>query len=327
MARMHRSACRAGYPSGSSRAALQQTRTRPAGGGSLLYDYVADRLRHLHHRSRARRGRALPPDSHQPCANPGGEPTANAPGRCPRSPQRPGAVPHRHRHRLPLRAWRGAPPATILRWGGEPAQAPPLPSPTSASRGRCRSGGSKPRAVARAGPRGPTDCVRPWRSARAAARAVRGTVSLTASPSRGRACGPDAGGGGHWGQRRSHGLLVRPLRVPYTTGATAVSFPHFGTPPGPAIESPSANRTSARVGSPGVRTLPRRVRSGRDGSGAHGLPGGHHGYGHDTRARATGRSSWAGQRSRSCQRPAAGAGSRPLAQAHGPCQSSRRWGN
>ncbi len=50
---------RVGYPSDSSRAARQQTRTRPAGGGSLLYDYVADRRRHLRHRFRPQKRRQV----------------------------------------------------------------------------------------------------------------------------------------------------------------------------------------------------------------------------------------------------------------------------
>jgi hypothetical protein len=63
---MHCSARRAGYPSDSSRAERQQTRTRPAGGGPLLYDYAVDRLRHLHQRSRPHCTRAVSPPAHHP---------------------------------------------------------------------------------------------------------------------------------------------------------------------------------------------------------------------------------------------------------------------
>ncbi len=47
IARMHRSARRAGYPSDSSLAERQHPRTRPAGGGPQHYNFAIDRLRHL----------------------------------------------------------------------------------------------------------------------------------------------------------------------------------------------------------------------------------------------------------------------------------------
>jgi hypothetical protein len=105
---LHCSACRAGHPSDCcrGRAARQQTRTRPVGGGPLLYNYAVGRLRHPRHRSRPHCGRAVPPAAHHPGP--------------------------------PLRPGRGAPPATTYRRVRNPP--PPLPPAAAASRGRRRSG-------------------------------------------------------------------------------------------------------------------------------------------------------------------------------------------
>jgi hypothetical protein len=131
---MHSSARRAGYPSDSSRAERKQTRTRPAGGGPLLYDYVVDRLRHLRHRSWPQCCRALPPGAHHPvparAEKPSPPPHAAAAvrARCPSvtAPGRgcgAGAVPR---------------PRLLFAGGGDPP--PPPPSAAAASRGRWRSG-------------------------------------------------------------------------------------------------------------------------------------------------------------------------------------------
>jgi hypothetical protein len=90
---MHCSARRAGYPSVSSRAARQQPRTRLAGGCPPHYTFAVDRLRHLRHRLRPHRGRAVPPVC-RPGAGPGGKP----PPPLPAAVAGPGAVSHRHRH-------------------------------------------------------------------------------------------------------------------------------------------------------------------------------------------------------------------------------------
>jgi hypothetical protein len=131
---MHSSARRAGYPSDSSRAERQQTGTRPAGGGPLLYDYAVDRLRHLRHRSLPPCGRAVPLVALGPVPARAGTrrhrtwPPLRARARCPTvtvlgSPQRLGS---------------GAPPATTHLRAGDP---PPSPHPAAAaSRGRCHSG-------------------------------------------------------------------------------------------------------------------------------------------------------------------------------------------
>ena len=90
---MHCSARRAGYPSVSSRAARQQLRTRLAGGGPPHYFYSVDRLRHLRHRLRPPRGRAVPPER-RPGVGPGEKPLPPHPA----AAAGPGAVHRRHRH-------------------------------------------------------------------------------------------------------------------------------------------------------------------------------------------------------------------------------------
>jgi hypothetical protein len=196
---MHRAARRAGYPSDSSRAAQHQTWTRSAGGGPWLSDYVAVRLRHIRHRpGRSAASWCRPPR------------TTSVPARAethrhrPWPPQRPSAVPHTHRRRPPLRSGRGNPPATTLPWGGEPS------SPTTLGRR------SEPGPV----PRGPLPVRGVLDTLRSAGAVARGMAecspasrpphgrrqgdglpdcNVTASPSRGRARGPDVGGGGSAG--------------------------------------------------------------------------------------------------------------------------------
>jgi hypothetical protein len=95
-----------------------------------------------------------------------------------------------------------------------------------------------------------------------------------------------------------------------------VSSLRLGPPPGPAVGS-RTDDTDLRLGGlgrPGVSVMPRRARTGRDGSGVHGSLGAPMRRaitltGHDTRVRATGRSSWAGRRPG--PGPAVEAGRRP----------------
>ncbi len=156
---------RAGYPSDSSRAALQQTRIRPAGGGQLLYVYVVDRPRHLRHRS-------LPHCSR------------SAAGRFRRSrtsPCLPVRRTHRHRPRPPQQPGRGAPPTTTHLRFREPAS-------TTALGSRCRLG--RCRTTRGTQSRAPVGRLTvPHVVDRRAARAARGTDRRTASPPRGRAPG------------------------------------------------------------------------------------------------------------------------------------------
>jgi hypothetical protein len=134
-ARMHCSARRAGYPSVSSRAARQQPpgRTRLAGGGPQHHTYAVDRLRHLRHRFRPPRGRAVPP-----VCRPGAGPGEKPPPPPPAAVAGPGAVHLRHRHWAAAAArWR------CLAWDYESrvGNPPPPPHPAAAaSRGRCRPG-------------------------------------------------------------------------------------------------------------------------------------------------------------------------------------------
>jgi hypothetical protein len=145
-ARMHSSARRAGYPSDSSRAARQQTRTRPAGGGPLRYHYAVERFRHLRHRSWPPCGRAVPPVCSAWC-RPGREPTATAPGRrC--GPAGPGAVRHRRR------SWAAvAGPGAVPRQGLLNLRRGTRRCHRTRPPQRTRDGAA--RAAVRAGPRGP----------------------------------------------------------------------------------------------------------------------------------------------------------------------------
>jgi hypothetical protein len=180
LARMHCSARRAGYSSDSSRAKRQQTRTRPADGGPLLYDYAVDRFRHLRHRSWPHCDRAVPPAEHTTRRRPGRGTTDIAPGRrCGH-----GAVP---RPRLLIAGW-----ATRRRHRPRP----PL-----------RAGAGAVQAVARAGPRGPTDCAaRCGLPVRRSGRQRDGSPDCTAIAGPG-ATRPDVGGGGSAG---AGAALVRP---------------------------------------------------------------------------------------------------------------------
>jgi hypothetical protein len=184
---MHSSARCDGYPSDSSRAAQQQHRMRPAGGGPLHYDYAVDRLRHLRHLiGRTAAGRC------RPCARPGPGPGEKPPPPLPATAASPGAVHHRHRSWAAV-AGPGAVPRRGLRNPGRGTRRrhrtwPPL-----------RAGVGASRAAARAGPRGPltvphvADC-------RVAARAFGGPDRpdwiATAGPGAAR---PDVGGGGSAG--------------------------------------------------------------------------------------------------------------------------------
>jgi hypothetical protein len=137
-ARMHRSARRAGNPSDSSRVpvALHQTRTWPAGGESLPYEYVANRLHHLRHRSRPQRGRAEPPGAHHPVPARTENPSPPHPAaaavlaRCPSAGPLPAAV--AARASCPARDY-----FQFARVGGPP---PPPPLAAAASLCRCRLG-------------------------------------------------------------------------------------------------------------------------------------------------------------------------------------------
>jgi hypothetical protein len=131
---------------------------------------------------------------------------------------------------------------------------PPQSPPPAAAAGR---------AAARAGPCGPTDLGRTLRSVGVAARAVRWTASRTASPPRGRACGPDAGGGGSaggvasWRDRRGSRSPPEPAGSSSRTGST------LGPPsdPGPRLGPRTPRRVDATLARRGRSRRVRRARS------------------------------------------------------------------
>jgi hypothetical protein len=269
---MHRLARRAWYSSdrftqaGRRCIRLGPSRTRPAGGGPLLYDRVADQLRHLRHRSRPQCGRAVPPAAHHPSAGSGRDPpppplAAAAPGPGGDAPPSPLPAAVAVRARRPARDYSSA---SSLGWGTCLRHCPRPPQ---------RAGAGATRAAARVGPRGSTDCGRTLRSIGAVARAVRGAASRTASPSWGRARGPDIGGGGSagavapWWDRRGR----RALREP-----TAVSSPRLGPPPGPAVGSLSDEpRPPRRACATSARQDGSRVATGKACTDRRGC---HHGH-------------------------------------------------
>jgi hypothetical protein len=195
---MHSSARRAGYPSDSSRAARHQTRTRPAGGGPLLYNYAVERRRRLRHRSRPLCGLAVPPVALDPLS-------ARAEN-------------HRHRSRPPQRA--RARCTTVIVTGCGPGRCParvdstPGGGPAAATVHGRRSG---PGAVP-LGPspeRGPVGhlTVPHVADCRAVTRAAMGPDRRTASPPRDRAPGARTQAvGAVPGPDR----LARSPRAPYT---------------------------------------------------------------------------------------------------------------
>jgi hypothetical protein len=188
---MHSSGRRAGYPSDSSRAERKQTRTRPAGGGQLFYDYVVDRLRHLRPRSRPQCGRAVPPGAHHP------EPArAEKP-----SPPPPTAA---ERTTVAVRARCPAHDYSSPGWGTRLRHRPWPPQ---------RAGAGGARAVARAGPRGSPYCAARCGSlGRRSGHQGDGSPDCIAIAGPG-ATRPDVGGGG---RAEAGAALVRPPRTPYT---------------------------------------------------------------------------------------------------------------
>jgi hypothetical protein len=155
-----------------------------------------------------------------------------------------------------------------------------------------------------AGPCGSTDCGRTLRSARAVAWAVRGTASRTASPSRGRAPGA-----------RTYAVEAAPGQ--WLPGETAQAAVYCGVPPLWALRVPGCH--PGLPSDPGLLTRTSAAQAcvcylGAQGHGsrramhARIAEGTIAGSGHDKRARATGRSRWAGRRTHPS--PAVGAGAR-----------------